>query len=191
MPPWKAEPAKAGRKSSATPNHGAYHIFHPPFGFHRVSVPWQQPRCIPWRRHLCAVKVCISQTQQGALYISPAVIRRKTRGVKNRKQTYSNKEQQQNPKNWHGGEVLPCPNLSIVSSSPCHLLQTSCLLQPLLQHGLSHLSSSSTVPKAAFRWLSKMPGQARQGDSLGRRTMPEPMGPQRGPCGHPAWGDQR
>lgn len=58
-------------------------------------------------------------------------------------------------KNWNSGEALPRPNRSILSSSPRHLLQTSHPSQPLLQHGLSHLSSSSTVPKAAFRLLSR------------------------------------
>lgn len=76
----KQEPGKAGRRSSATPNHGASHLFHPPFGFHRDSVPWQQTKYILWWRYLCAVKIYISQTQQEALYISPAVPRERQGG---------------------------------------------------------------------------------------------------------------
>ena len=86
---------------------------------------------------------------------------------------------------------MACPKLTIVSSSPCQLLQTPCLLHPLLQHGLFLLPCSSTVPKAAFRWLSKALGHTCQGASLGRRTMAEPTRPQRAPHGHPARGDRR
>lgn len=51
------------------------------------------------------------------------------------------------------------------------------LLSPsiLPWHRLSHLSSSSTTPKAAAQYLPKMPGHTRQGDGLGRRMMAQPL----------------
>lgn len=57
---------------------------------------------------------------------------RKTTGVKTRKNTCIPAKNKKRKKNWHGREALPCPSLSVVPSSPCHRLQTSCPLQPPL-----------------------------------------------------------
>lgn len=159
MLPWNAEPGKARRRSSATQNHGAFHLFHPPFGFHRVPVPWQQLRCALWWRHLSAVKICISQTQQGALYISPAVPRGRQGGVKNRKHTYSNKEQKKKEKSaWWGSAALSQPERFIFTPVPpsANLLSPSTTalgwaLPPFLQLHRAQGSFSVAVQNAGTR----------------------------------------
>lgn len=120
MLPWKAEP---GRKSSATPNHEAYHLFHP------FSPTLWFPPCLfasaaaevhptHWR-HLDAAKIYISQTRQGVLYMSPAVPQGRQGGVNTRKYMYSSKEQKKKEKMaWRGSAALSQPEHCIFVPAP-------------------------------------------------------------------------
>lgn len=172
---------RAGRNSSAAPKQGANHPLHP-FGTYWVPLPWEQLRGICWQRHLWWAILTSAGNPSHITCCAP----RMTGGLKTRTYWYFNKKQQKTRKNWHDGEVLPCPDTSIVSLSLCHLLQSSGPLQSLPWHGLSHLPSSSTVPKAAAGTCPKCQDTPGKVMALGG-------GGWQSPCDHNglhAWGDQ-
>lgn len=109
----ESRPWKSWNEEFSCPKPGdlsPLHPFAPTFGFHHVSVPWQQPQCTPWWRHLGAVRFSISQTQHREPFTYHLLCPEEDKGSENQKtHIFQQREQKKERKFSVVGKCCPNP----------------------------------------------------------------------------------
>lgn len=83
--------------------------FHTPFGFHRVSLPWQQPRCIPCTGDISMLPRFISAKSSRESFTCHLLCPKEDKGGKHQKIHILQQRTKKERKNGMEGKCCPVP----------------------------------------------------------------------------------